>query len=202
MRASGVLGESDAAVTKGVYATSFDETGTRVASRVLKSDDEGGASSLGLKDAVALAGGRAFVLLRDQAVSELELLRVDRQLRTERRTAVRAPERFAGGARAPALDALEVSLFSLGAGLRVAAPETESTVELSPSGTETRRIPKTARASSCSTAMRALHHDVRVGSEHVTLSYGAKKGPVVEVSIRWTEATGEEATLPPCPGAL
>ena len=204
--ADGIPGAPDPTGTaaRGAYAASFDEAGHLVAARMLRRDADSGPS-VGLKDSAAVVEGRAFVLLRSASASALELLRVDRHLDVERRTTVRAPEVYAGGARAPALDTLGVTLSSRGDRLFVDAPGAPAAVELSLRGTETRPGPGRPRASVCSgrsTEGRSVDHDVWLGAEHVTLSYGAREGNAVDLTLRWTDANSDDASLASCPGAI
>lgn len=183
----------------GVYAATFDGAGRLVATRRLQGE-VAGASPVGLRDSAVVIGGRAFVVLRSPAASALELFRLDTQLNVERRTTVRAPEVYAGGVRAPALDTVGVALSPGDHGLRLRAPGAGSSVEVSFEGEEIRRVPETPQAAPCSTASRAIGHDVRVGASHVTLSYGVQSGRTVPVSIRWSDASGDAAPGPGCPG--
>jgi hypothetical protein len=204
--ADGIPGAPDPAgiAARGTYAASFDEAGRLVAARVLRNDADNGPSA-GLKDSAVVAEGRAFVLLRNASASALELLRVDRHLSVEQRTTVRAPEVYAGGARVPAFDTIGVTLSSRGDRLFVDAPGAPAAVELSLRGTETRPGPGSLRASVCSgrsTEGRSVDHDVWLGAEHVTLSYGAREGNAVDLTLRWTDASGDDASLASCPDAI
>jgi hypothetical protein len=204
--ANGIPGAPDPAGTaaRGTYAASFDEAGHLVAARMLRRDADSGPSA-GLRDSAVVAEGRAFVLFRSAPASALELLRVDRHLNVEQRTTVRAPEGYAGGARAPALDTVGVALSSRGDRLFVDTPGAPAAVELSLRGAETRPVPGSPRASDCSdrsTEGRSVDHDVWLGAEHVTLSYSAREGNAVDLTIRWTDASGDDASLASCPGAI
>jgi hypothetical protein len=162
---------------RGVYAASFDDEGRVVGNTLLQ---RAGPPAAGLGDAAVVLDGHAYVLLRGPSDSRLALMKLDTRLHVERRTTVAAPEVYADDARAPALDTLGVTLSPWNGALRVDTLGAATTVLVS-TELEARRVAALSPVPS-----REAGHDVWLGAEHVTLTYGARRGSSQAIAIHWT----------------
>ncbi len=78
----------------GLFATSFDAAGNRLAKRILEPyDEDGGTSSPMMSDNLAVLGDHVYVALVDAAY-RLRVLRLTRDLRTEREKRLPLPASF------------------------------------------------------------------------------------------------------------